>query len=46
MIKLALLVVFVAVFAFWRGRKYERKQFVKVGKKYPSVQDMVFRKRK
>lgn len=44
MIKLAILVVLVAVIAFWRGRKYERKQFVKIGKKKPTVQDILLRK--
>lgn len=41
------LVVLIAYVAFLHGRSYERKQFVKIGrKKGPTVQDMVFRKGK
>lgn len=41
------LVVLIAYVAFLHGRNYERKQFVRVGKrKQPTVQDMVFKKGK
>lgn len=34
----------VAAGAFIGGRKYERKQFVRVGKKRPTTQDILLRK--
>lgn len=42
-----LLIVLICYVAFLHGRSYERKQFVKIGrKKGPTVQDMLFRKDK
>ena len=39
-----LLVILIAYIAFLHGRSYERKQFVRVGKKkQPTVQDVVLK---
>lgn len=40
-------VVLVAYVAFMHGRRYERKQFVRIGKpKRLTVQDVIFKKEK
>lgn len=38
------LLVLLLIIAFVSGRKYERKQFVRIGKKRPTVQDILLRK--
>lgn len=41
---ISLLVAGLLVVAFICGRKYEKKQFVRVGKKRPTVQDVLLKK--
>lgn len=36
-----LIVLMIAVFAFIMGRKYERKQFVRIGTKRQTTQDIL-----
>lgn len=41
MIKVLILAILVGVLAFLMGRKYERKQFVQIGTKRPTTQDIL-----
>ena len=41
---ISLIVAVLLIVAFISGRKYEKKQFVRVGKKRPTVQDVLLKK--
>lgn len=41
MIKGLILLALIGVLAFLMGRKYERKQFVQIGTKRPTTQDIL-----
>ena len=41
MIKGLILFALIGVLAFLMGRKYERKQFVQIGTKRPTTQDII-----
>lgn len=41
-----LILILAVLVAFIFGRKYERKQFVKIGKKQPTTQEVILRGRK
>lgn len=43
---LVAVLVVLLILAFISGRKYERKQFVRIGKRYPTVQDVMLKKQK
>lgn len=46
MIKVLILAGLIGVLAFLMGRKYERKQFVRIGKKRPTTQDIILGEKK
>ena len=46
MIKVLILAGLIGVLAFFMGRKYERKQFVRIGTKRPTTQDIILGEKK